>query len=163
MATNYDLIVEGYISKFDALSVKVQTRAGPREIQCRDYFTRSRIADIRAMFTEAEYRVTENGDALHKIHVWLKKAGEDLMKMFRHASVIYGNGTPWHDLKEIREREKGGNRGKEYDHAQHENNRQDDHLKAAMRLYEKIYKALEHEMQIEERNSWIFKDYYEFK
>lgn len=154
----FEIITEEYIRKLDELTVTIQTRSGPRPIVCRDYFTRSRIADIRAMFNESEHRITENGKALHEIHLWLKKAGEDLMKMFRYASVLYGNGTQWHDIRAIKA--KDGMQA--YEDAKHENLRQDDHLKAAMKLYEKICKALEHEMLLEERNSWIFKDFYEF-
>lgn len=160
MAAEQDLILDEYIKKLEPLSVVILTRSGPRTINCPDYFVRSRMADIRAMFNEAEHRVTENGDALHKIRVWLKQAGEAVMRMFRYANVIYGNGQPWNDLKSLRS--KGATR-KQLNDAQHENNRQDDHLKVAMRMLEKIVKAAEHEMLLEERNSWVFKDYYEFK
>lgn len=160
MAAEQELIMDEYISKLEPLTVKIKTRSGPRTIICQDYFIRSRMADIRAMFNEAEHRISENGEALHKIRVWLKKSGEAVMKMFRYANVIYGNGQAWNDLKALRG--KGATR-KQLDDAQHENNRQDDHLKVAMRMYEKIVKAAEHEMLLEERNSWVFKDYYEFK
>lgn len=159
MKTDYELVVDEYVQKLEPLSVEVQTRSGPRMINCQDYFTRSRMSDIRAMFNESESRIAENGKALHKIHVWLKKTGEELMKLFRYATVIYGNGTPWHDIRAIR----ATGDIQAYEDAKHENGRQNDHLKVIMRFYDKICKSLEQEMQIEERNSWIFKDFYEFE
>ena len=158
--TEQETILETYIGKLNPLKVKIVTRSGPREIVCQDYFIRSRMADIRAMFVEADHRCAENGEALHKIHVWLKEAGEKIMEIYRFASVIYGNGYQWKDLRALRA---AGASRKEQDVAQHENNRQDDHLKVAMKMLEKVTKAAEQEAELERKNSWVFKDYYEFK
>lgn len=158
--TEQETILETYIGKLKPLTVQILTRSGPRDIVCRDYFIRSRMADIRSMFVESEHRCAENGDALHEIHIWLKEAGEKVMEIYRYASVIYGNGYVWKDLRALR---KAGATRKEQDDAQHENNRQDDHLKVAMKMLEKLTKAAEQEAEIEKNNSWIFKDYFEFK
>ena len=153
--TDQELIISEYASMLPPVNTVIQTRSGPRNIHCAEYFSTARFADIRSMFYEAELRVQDNGPSLHKIHCWLKTATKEMMKQFRVAFLLYGT-SPWNDMEAI---VKNGASKKECGMARKQNSRQDDHVKCAYRLYEKFIKCAEIEQQVEERNSWYFRDY----